>query len=156
MYDLETPACSICGRYKQAHDRWFLLVESTADDCLRILEWHEELAKQEDVPRACCIAHVQELVVHWMALGSLHHPFAASTAGPPPTRPETAGEAANLFQGQTIGELSVHRESIRRVLNDDPQSLRSILDALVDALQLPAEEDACEWQPRLPIMPAVS
>jgi len=34
-----------------------------------------------------------------------------------------------------IGELAVDRESIERVLSDSPQSLQTILDALMDALR---------------------
>jgi hypothetical protein len=34
-----------------------------------------------------------------------------------------------------LGELAVHRDSVERVLADNPQSLQVILDALVDALQ---------------------
>src|SRR5438552_17447034 len=34
-----------------------------------------------------------------------------------------------------IGELDVDRESIERVLSDSPQSLQTILDALMDALR---------------------
>ncbi|MGA8309834.1 MAG: hypothetical protein WB755_07375, partial [Terriglobales bacterium] len=34
-----------------------------------------------------------------------------------------------------IGELAVHRESIERVLAENPQSLKVILDALLDALR---------------------
>ncbi len=34
-----------------------------------------------------------------------------------------------------IGELAVDRESIERLLSDSPQSLQTILDALMDALR---------------------
>jgi len=34
-----------------------------------------------------------------------------------------------------IGELAVVRESMERVLSDSPQSLQTILDALMDALR---------------------
>jgi hypothetical protein len=34
-----------------------------------------------------------------------------------------------------IGELAVDRESMERVLSDSPQSLQTILDALMDALR---------------------
>jgi hypothetical protein len=46
---------------------------------------------------------------------------------------------------KVFGELAVHRESLERVLSENPQSLASILLALISALggqhsTLPAEE----------------
>jgi hypothetical protein len=47
------------------------------------------------------------------------------------------------FDGRpSIGELAVDRESLHRVLRESPHSLKSILDALLSALQRvrPAEK----------------
>jgi hypothetical protein len=41
----------------------------------------------------------------------------------------------NTAQAKQIGELLVHRESIERVLNESPESLKPVLDALVGALR---------------------
>ena len=48
--------------------------------------------------------------------------------------------------GQVLGELAVHRETMRRVLRDSPQSFGEILSALTEALEGPrAETDpGCE------------
>jgi hypothetical protein len=42
---------------------------------------------------------------------------------------------ANTNGVRTIGELTVHRESMWRVLTENPESLKSILNALQEALQ---------------------
>jgi len=42
---------------------------------------------------------------------------------------------ANTNGGRTIGKLTVHRESMRRVLTENPESLKSILNELQEALQ---------------------
>jgi len=34
-----------------------------------------------------------------------------------------------------IGELAIHRDSVKRVLSESPQYLKTILDALIAALQ---------------------
>jgi len=40
-----------------------------------------------------------------------------------------------MSAAQQIGELAVHRESMERILVESPQSLRTILDALLGALR---------------------
>ena len=42
---------------------------------------------------------------------------------------------------RSLGELAVHRESLERILMENPQSLQVILDVLLDALrqEIPAE-----------------
>jgi hypothetical protein len=132
--------CTICGEAKSAAQIWFLVAESHWEDKLRILQWHEGLAGREGIHRACCPAHVEEMVVHWMTTGSLDFPFA------------TTGEALGRRQGKTgtalpvvlepdtrgarqLGELAVHRDSIRRVLSESPDSLQVILDELCAALR---------------------
>jgi hypothetical protein len=132
--------CAICGEEKSADDRWFLVTESRWQDKLKILHWDDHLAARPGIYHVCSPAHVQETVLHWMATGGLDYPFArVSTAerrsafrsgilrsGPPEV--DTSG-------ARQIGELSVDRESIRRVLGDNPYSLSVILDALLSALQ---------------------
>ena len=44
-------------------------------------------------------------------------------------------EEVDVSRATQIGELSVDRESIRRVLGENPYSLSVILDALLSALQ---------------------
>jgi hypothetical protein len=84
-----------------------------------------------------------------MAMGTLEYPFARShrewkraarknSAVPAPPEPDTRGI-------KVYGELAVHRESLERILGENPQSLASILMALISALggqhnSLPAEE----------------
>jgi hypothetical protein len=113
-------------------------------DKLRILEWNDLLAAQAGVRPACSAGHVQQLVVHWMTTGSVDYPFALSGADPS-RHPLRAPEPRTLMkQSHTVGfdtrntpalgELSVHRESMQRILRDSPESLTSILDALLSAL----------------------
>jgi hypothetical protein len=147
MYGLRVPACTICGEEKSSSEVWFLLTESHWQDKLRILQWQDEIAERKGMYGACCPAHVEELVIHWMTTGSLDFPF-ATTAGPVRLRrraplaflpstvePDTRG-------ARQIGELAVHRESIGRLLNDSPDSLQLILDELTRALLRESAHDS--------------
>jgi hypothetical protein len=139
-------SCSICGEPKNGHGSWYLVAENRWQDKLKILHWNDRFAGHEGVHQACSAAHVQELVVHWMALGSLDYPFAQTGPGKRPARRWGDSYAAPLSvdvqQAQPLGELSVHRESMKRVLSENPHSLKSILDALLSALQRDAARAA--------------
>ena len=130
--------CGICGREKASRqDEWFLMSESRWQDSLKILQWHDQLAVQSGVQCVCSASHVQELVIHWMITGDLEYPFAQITGATPAdrrTRKENEPPEVDTSVFQQIGELSVHRESIRRVLAENPQSLSAILEALLAAL----------------------
>lgn len=132
--------CTICGEEKSAGQVWFLVTEVGWEDRLKILHWNDALAHRWGIHRACCPAHVQELVAHWMVNGSLDDLFAAvevmasrpraSCAGVPVfDQPDTRG-------AQEIAELAVNRESIQRALNENPDSLNILMNELWDALQL--------------------
>jgi hypothetical protein len=132
------PVCGVCGEERQAGQVWFLLVESPSEDKLRVLQWQEGLAGREGVHRACSPAHVQELVTHWMTMGTLDYPFADVGLRPNQTLP-MLGSLRVIQEPDTcgireLGELSVHRESLGRVLEESPESLQIILDELSDAL----------------------
>ena len=53
-----------------------MLTENEWTDRLKILSWNETLAGHQGVLAACGAAHVQQMVVHWMAVGSLEYPLA--------------------------------------------------------------------------------
>ena len=132
--------CAICGDERSAGQVWFLVAESHWEDKLKVLEWQAELARRQGIYSACSASHVEELVIHWMTTGSLDYPFA--TVGHKPGR-RTQGrhtflptiEEPDTRGARQIGELAVDRESVRRALRDDPDSLRVILDELVHALE---------------------
>jgi hypothetical protein len=146
-YEPRIHACTICNEEKFPTQIWFLVTESRCEDKLRILQWQEEIAGREGMYGACCPAHVEELVIHWMITGSLNFPF-ATTGGsfrarrrvplallPVMVEPDTRG-------ARQIGELAVHRESMGRLLNESPDSLQLILDELTRALQRESSSDA--------------
>ena len=131
------PLCTICGEKKSVGQTWFLVAESHWEDKLKILQWKDDLADRRGLHRACCPAHVNELVVHWMASGNLDYLLAHSEVTPhKPARgsglpfvpePDVQG-------GIQIGELTVDRESVGRALQENPDSLQIILDELSDVL----------------------
>lgn len=141
--------CAICLEPQLSGDGWFLLTENRWTDRLKILGWSDGLANKPGVYAACGAEHVQQLVIHWMAMGTLDYPFARTHSGtkknfrksgdgPAAGEPDTRG--LKIF-----GELAVHRESLERVLSENPQSLATILLALISALggkqrSVPAEE----------------
>jgi hypothetical protein len=132
--------CTICGEEKLAGQIWLLVAESRCEDKLRVLQWQDELARRHGIYAACCPAHVQELVVHWMTTGSLDYPFA--TVGVKVGRGKQrlgsvlpTWEDADTRGARQIGELAVDRESVGRAIREDPGSLQVILDELGNALE---------------------
>jgi len=131
--------CSICGEPRRDDETWFLLTENRWTDRLKILRWNDQPAQHASAHAACSVAHVQQLVVHWMAVGSLAHPFARVPAESRNARRKRCDSATDLQEldtrgAKTLGELSVHRESLSRILVENPESLASILEALIAAL----------------------
>jgi len=139
MNGAATPVCTICGEEKSGAQTWFLVAEDRWADKLKVLQWHDQLARRRNIHHACCALHVQELVVHWMTTGSLDYPFAAGSSPetsleqPESVLPPTSG--VNARGVRLIGELTVHRESVGRALSENPESLQVILDELFDALE---------------------
>jgi hypothetical protein len=131
--------CTICGEEKSEGQVWFLVAESHWEDKLKILQWQDELANRRGMHRACCPAHVQELVTHWMATGDVDF-LLASTEPAHDVRRSRGVTLPIVAEADTrgareIGELAVDRESMGRVLNENPDSLLIILDELRDALE---------------------
>jgi hypothetical protein len=145
MNHFKTHLCAICGEERCANQPRFLIAENSWEDKLTILQWNEPMASRPGIQVACGIDHVEQLAIHWMTTGSLDYPFARTALGAarwksiglPVGRPDVNGARA-------LGELAVHRESMERILAENPQSLRAILDALLDALR---RETAVETEP---------
>jgi len=131
--------CTVCGQQKNEDLGWFLIVQGHWNDTLKILAWEDSLADKQRIHRACCPAHVQELVCHWMATGDIEfllppEPDAKSLASTP--GPTLRAIAESSTEGaREIAELAVDRESMTRILNEQPESLLIILDELRDALE---------------------
>jgi hypothetical protein len=140
--------CAICGDEKSAGGLWFLLAENRWEDKLKILQWDSQLARQDGIRRACSAAHVQELVLHWMITGSLNYPFARISSDDKAV-PQCDGVwpvsvDVDTHVARQVGELAIHRDSVKRVLSESPQYLKTILDALVAALQRESRTTAPE------------
>ena len=144
MNDRVESRCVICREEHSESDGWFLLTENRWTDRVKIFSWDEGLASQPGVHAACCADHVQQLVVHWMATGSLEYPFAQSRPARrrslrrQPERPASSPEELDVSGTRLLGELAVHRESLERVLVENPESLVGILRALLSALGGPS------------------
>ena len=131
--------CTICGEEKSEGQVWFLVAESRWEDKLKILRWQDDLADRKGMHRACCPAHVQELVSHWMATGDMDFLLGRADYADDlrrwPGSPLPIVADADTRGGREIGELAVDRESLGRVLNENPDSLLIILDELRDVLE---------------------
>jgi hypothetical protein len=131
-------SCAICGEERQAGEDWFVLVENRWTDRLKILTWNETLASSAGTHLACGAAHVQQLVVHWMTMGTLEYPFAEAPSAITSTRLRRTREPhepeAEPSGSRLVGELAVHRESLERIVRENPESLAAILEALTSAL----------------------
>jgi hypothetical protein len=97
------------------------------------------MASRPGIVVACSIDHVEEVVFHWLTTGRLDYPFARSALGTSGWRHPSG--RVDIRGARSLGELAVHRESLERILMENPQSLQVILDVLLDALrqEIPAE-----------------
>lgn len=135
-----TPCCAICLEPRTKAEGWFLLTENRWTDRLQVLAWNDALVSKSGVQAACGPAHVEQLVIHWMATGSLNYPFARPQSAPGrPTgtccsKSVTYQLEPDMRGSKVLGELAVHRESLERILRENPESLGSILSALISAL----------------------
>ena len=136
-------ACAICGS-EDPGKTWFLVASNRWQDRLGVMHWNEALANSGGLYHACSARHVEELVVHWMVTGSLEYPFAHAALSPDNSAAHAGEpEQPDIAAGHIIGELIVHRQSLPRVLSDNPYALAPLLEALVKALQ----EDGAEPRP---------
>lgn len=130
--------CSVCGEISSTPEHWFLALQYPPSDKLIVMKWHRRLASAEGMQSVCCAAHVRELVVHWMAIGRIDHPFARPSSWKGPRRRWTDQtwhwQEVDLQDAVLLNELTVDRESLRRVLSHNPHALRSLLDSLQASL----------------------
>jgi hypothetical protein len=131
--------CTICLQSHRKNENWFLLLENRWTDHLKILGWNEKLASYPRAHAACGVAHVQQLVVHWVTTGTLDYPFACSRSSDmegiaTPTDVPVPRNEPDTAEAVVLGELAVDRESMERILIENPESLGSLLAALSEAL----------------------
>jgi hypothetical protein len=137
-------SCAICGKETSGDEHWLLLIDNRWQDRLKVLQWEDRLASLTGVQAVCCTEHGRELIVHWMTTGSLTYPFAEPTPLPRAHRIQRpmafervvdTRDDIDCDESRTIGELAIHRDSLRRVLNDNPEALRGILESLLQAVE---------------------
>jgi hypothetical protein len=135
MNSSKTSRCAICGEERSGNEPRFLLAENSWEDKLTIVHWNEDVASREGVQVACGIAHAEELAVLWMTTGRLDYPFARTALGASAWRYiSRPNSAVDLRGARRIGELSIHRESVERLVAENPQTIKVILDPLLCAL----------------------
>ena len=127
-------ACAVCGEEALRPLHWFLLTENQWLNRVKILLWSDALACQGGVLPVCCPEHVHELVAHWMATGSLNYPFAIVPGEQAHRWDRVGSHEADTRKGTVVGELAVHRESLSRLLEENPQALSGMLEALMNGL----------------------
>jgi hypothetical protein len=142
-----TLPCAVCARKADNGLGWFLVVENSWLDRVRILRWHPTLAEQAEMRGVCCQQHLRSLLGHWLTCANLQ--FAASEV----FRLPVSSDAGMAISGPSVavvsslvGELSVHRESLSRAWSGSPQALECILDALLAGLT----EEVPPWVPMGP------
>jgi hypothetical protein len=134
--------CAVCREPQASPEGWFQLLENRWTDRLKIFRFQESLASHLNFHSVCCPAHVRELVVHWMTIGRLDVPFAHVPSGPrrfffqrSQKQDREVHEPACLPL-VLLGELSVHRESLTRILHENPEALSAVLESLIQALEV--------------------
>jgi hypothetical protein len=132
----EVSRCAICGEERSGNEPRFLLAENSWEDKLTILHWNEKLASHDGIQVACGLDHVEKLAILWMTTGRLDYPFARTTFGASAWRHiSRRNEWIDRSGARWIGELAVHRESMERLLTENPHYIKGILDELLHALR---------------------
>jgi hypothetical protein len=152
-----TMGCAVCGREASDGSGWFLVVEDSWLDRLKILHWHPILAEQEEMQGVCSKLHLKTLLTHWLNNANLQ--FAASEAFRLPAA-SNGGMTLACFRAASattvVGELAVYRESLSRVWTGSQQALECILDALLGGntreFLEPAKTGSVEELPELALL----
>jgi len=131
--------CTICLRVRRPDESWFLLRENRWTDRLQIMRWNDELLAQPGMYPVCGVGHVQQLVVHWMTTGNMDYPFSNrpgefSAFSPVHDRCPGPDPEMETTNAEILGELAVDRDSIGRILVENPELTGCLLSALGDAL----------------------
>jgi hypothetical protein len=133
--------CAICGSENPIHGSWFLIIENSWADRVRIIPWDICLAGQPEILMACSAAHTCDILHQWVALGSL--------TTTPELTPHLPYPKEYLAQDANIGSdsLFLHAWNLagssqpvelavcRRSLQLNPELTKSVLDAVLRALQ---------------------
>jgi hypothetical protein len=136
MSSFLTHFCTICGREKNKAT-WFLITENRWEDKVKVLSWNSNVAQMHGVEAVCGPDHALALVVHWMRSGSLNYPFSKAElvrAWGSRRIVRALQPDADVSEARELCELYVHRESVGRIMFEDPGSLETVLEELVCAL----------------------
>jgi hypothetical protein len=147
--------CALCHEPRLPDAEWFQLVENRWTDRLKICRFQEVLAFRPTTFNVCGTAHLRELIVHWMTTGRLDFPFAEVSArhsrlltlrskGPQRSIAEPV-----LPQFAYVGELAVHRDSLIRILRENPHALSEVLEEVIRTIQ-PVEKKKAAAEPTVP------
>jgi hypothetical protein len=136
--------CVICGHRKAANEIWFSVTEDCELDRVIVWLWTRRFSRDPRSHPVCSHGHARELIVHWMATGCLHYPFATDPR-PSQRLVSSAGAcSATAEWGQWLAELSVDRGSVQRILAENPYSLNLIFEELMIALGAKCEDEEPE------------
>ena len=138
MDGLEQGSCAICGSALEGKLNAFVVTQDSREDRVRVFAWDDE-AILVGSRGACCVGHVRELVVHWMVTESLDYPFAETSFLPEKPSCDT-GDSRSFANTESLAELSVDHESVRRIAQEDANWLAVILNELDEALRRSLEE----------------
>jgi len=127
--------CAVCGSETNQHASWFLVVENRWLDRLKILSWHPLLAAQKSMLSVCSRQHLKTLITHWLTKADLELQAGRNLVVPITSESQTDAELDPLSVGRLVGELAVHREALSRVWTGSPETLESILNALISGVE---------------------
>jgi len=127
--------CAVCGTETDQHASWFLVIENRWLDRLKILSWHPVLATQKNMLSVCGRLHLKALLTHWLTKANLELQADRDRVMPITSESQTEADQGPLSVGRLVGELTVHRESLSRVWTGSPETLESILNALMSDVE---------------------
>jgi hypothetical protein len=127
--------CVVCDKRSDEHARWFLVIENSWLDRIKVLSWHPVLAEQSAMHSVCGKRHLEMLLTHWLTYGNFNSQSARIPEVTLADHVAVPGNELTLpLPGQLVGELAVHRESLSRLWTGSPEARESIFEALTGGL----------------------
>lgn len=124
-------ACVVCGRRSAHRASWYLAIENSRLDGLKIFVWHPALAERSAMHSVCSPRHLELLITHWLTYANLRFEAASMTESVLADHGYWPGEGINLpHPGQLVGELTVYREHSSGHWMGSAEARESIFEAL--------------------------
>ncbi len=135
--------CAVCGIETKRHSGWYLVMENCWVDRVKVLSWHQLLAREGNMRGVCGKECLKTILTHWLNHANLQLMATGDSAVSTALNPGTTRTDDSAFAvGRVVGELAVERESFSQVWTGSPEAMECILNALIGGMGNRSREHA--------------